>query len=279
MWVMDVKEELLKRYEFLFENRELILANCIIYDIEKDFLKSKIKELKSYGRKLKNNEENKASIELFNGIISSYEQSLVTPKPYLSSKTSKEYLEGLEEFILGDNPMEDTRLYCYIEKLKNNSEALTKARIMIYDLLEKRRKDILLSKIPPFTVWRILSYVRKKYPRNATVLYALDKYYNLDRYIIANDDCLTGYYVNYVDDNLSYNYPSRHILMNPFLYKGRDNEFEEEDDYHQEIDFLEFKSNSYPTKFANDLVELEYISSKGRVEVLKKIKSLTTISK
>jgi hypothetical protein len=279
MWVMDVKEELLKRYEFLFENRELILANCIIYDIEKNFLKSKLKELKTYGRKIKNNEANKASIELFKGILSSYEESLVTPKPYLSSKTSKEYLEVLEEFILGDNLMEDTRLYCYIEKLKNNSEALSKARIMIYDLLERRRKDILLSKIPPFTVWRILSYVRKKYPRNATVLYALDKYYNLDRYIIDNDDCLTGYYVNYVDKNVSYNYPSRYILMNPFLYKGHSNEFEEEDDYHEKMDFLEFKSNHYPTKFANNLVKLEYIPYKERVEVLNKIKRLTTIKK
>lgn len=43
---MDIQEELLKRYVYLNENKELILSNCIIYDIEKKYLKKQLKNVK-----------------------------------------------------------------------------------------------------------------------------------------------------------------------------------------------------------------------------------------
>lgn len=36
---MNIREELLKRYKYLYENKELILVNCIVYDIEKNIKK------------------------------------------------------------------------------------------------------------------------------------------------------------------------------------------------------------------------------------------------
>lgn len=42
-----VQDELMKRYLYLYENKDLILAMCINYGIEKDYYKKQIKKIKN----------------------------------------------------------------------------------------------------------------------------------------------------------------------------------------------------------------------------------------
>lgn len=99
---MNIQEDLLNRYKYLYENKELILANCIIYDIEKDYIKKELKKLKSSVRRINKPFENANLIDLVNNMISQYKKDLKTPKPYLSSKISENYVDMIEELILGD---------------------------------------------------------------------------------------------------------------------------------------------------------------------------------
>ena len=49
-----VQNELMKRYLYLYDNKDLILAMCINYGIEKDYYKKQIKKNKELIEKLKN---------------------------------------------------------------------------------------------------------------------------------------------------------------------------------------------------------------------------------
>ena len=276
---MNIQEELLRRYKYLYENKELILANCIIYDIEKKYIKKQLKKLRASIRKINKTDENAI---LINSIISKYKYDLKTPKPYLSSKISEDYVDMMEELILGDIELEETKLYKFIESIKENKEVLSNYNNMINDLEERRKKNKHLKNIPTFTVWKILSYVRKKYADNDVVLAALDKYYNIERFIIANDDCTYGYYIPEDEENISYDYPSSELYAsacgNAVVFNYRGNEFEEEDEYHDFIINDEIMDEFYPTQFAYDLANSEMLQNKQ--EILKpfsKIRTLTTI--
>ena len=277
---MNVQEELIRRYNYLLDNKELILANCIIYGIEKEYLKKTIKQQKNIIKQLKKDITSPGVaplIELAEKGIVSYEKKLKTPKAYLTSKPSKKYAEIIEEFILGDKNIEETKLYCYIESIKDNPKELLKYKTMINDLEERRNSSENLRKIPTFTVWKILSLIRDKYERNEVVLKALDKYYNLERYNIAKDDSEYGYYIPNNIEEYPQNYPSTNIYI-PFhdgtgvSYMHRRNKFEKEDDYFA-IDYNadELRENYYPTIFANELKNSEMISNKKELfkEIIK----------
>ena len=275
---MNIEEELLKRYNYLNDNKELILANCIIYDIEKDYIK---KQLKSLKRNIKNiNKDNELTI-LIKNLLQSYKEDLKKVKPYLSSNPSREYIDMLEELILGDTNIEETTIYKHIEYIKGNKNELKKYNKMIEDLEERRGNNYHLRKIPTFTVWKILSYIRKKYKNNIVVLSALDKYYNLDRYTIANEDCKYGYYITEYDD-LEGEYPDSSIYSsangNGVVITYRENEFEEEDNYYDiKNNNHKSKEKYYPSQFTNELANLEMIQNKK--DILKtnnKIKKITT---
>ncbi len=281
---MNIQEELLKRYKYLYENKELILANCITYNIEKDYIKKKIKELKTNLKKINKTEENQDLIKLLNSTISSYKNDLKKAKPYLSSKISEQYIDMMEELILGDVDLEESRLYKFIENIKENEELLSKYNSVINDLEERRSKNRHLKNISTFTVWKILSYVRKKYDGNITVLAALDKYYNLDRFTIANDDCSYGYYIPNDNENISYNYPSLSLYGSEcdscVIFNYRANEFEEEDKYHDSKLDSKITDQFYKTQFANALSKSDFIQNKfEKFKEINKTKTLTTINK
>lgn len=279
---MNIQEDLLNRYKYLYENKELILANCIIYDIEKGYIKKELKQLKSSFRRINKPFENANLIDLVNNMIFQYKKDLKAPKPYLSSKISENYVDMIEELILGDIELEKSRLYGFIEHIKENKDILTKYNGMINDLEERRSKNQHLKNIPTFTVWKILSYVRKKYENNATVLAALDKYYNIERFTIANDDCTYGYYIPEGKDNTSYDYPNLSLYTgtcgDEIIFNYRGNEFEEEDEYYDFISDNNLTDKFYPSKFANDLANSKMLQNKQEtLTTFSKIRILTTI--
>ena len=155
---------------------------------------------------------------------------------------------------------------------------------MIHDLEERRSKNQHLKSIPTFTVWKILSYVRKKYENNDTVLAALDKYYNIERFIIANDDCTYGYYIPEDEENISYDYPNLSLYTSAcgdgIIFDYRGNEFEEEDEYHDFISDDKLTNEFYFTQFAHDLANFEMIpNKKEKLKAFAKSRTITTIQK
>ena len=141
-----------------------------------------------------------------------------------------------------------------------------------------------MKSIPTFTVWKILSYVRKKYENNATVLAALDRYYNIERFIIATDDCIYGYYIPEGEKNISYNYPNSSLYASAcdsgIIFNYRGNEFEEEDEYHDFILDDKLTDEFYFTQFAHDLANSEMIpNKKEKLKAFAKSRTLTTMQK
>ncbi len=259
---MNIEEELLKRYQYLNENKELILANFIIDRTETKYIKKELKRIKSIAKSVKKDKELK---ELTKQLIEEYKNDLKETKPYLSSKSSERNLDVLEELILGDKPLETTRLYNYIEKIKQDEDLLSMFESKITKLEVRRNKNDHLKRIPTFTVWKILSYIRKKYENNITVQKALDKYYNLERYTIAKDDCDYGYYIP-EGAKTEKEYPDSSIYVSAngdgIISKYFGNEFEEEDKYKEIDGGIKMNENYYPTKFANELANLDMIQNK-----------------
>ena len=271
----NTQNELLKRYKYLNENKELILASCIVYGIDKENIKKKIKKLK----RLKTTNKNLA--QFIDKMLTSYKTDLKSPKAYLSSYSPSWYTNMLEELLLGDLELEDTKIYHRINTIKENEILFYQFKNMVNDLEQRRKKNQHLKRIPTFTVWKILSYVRNKYKNNKVVLSALDKYYNLDRYTIAQDDCMYGYYIEENIEKVSHNYPNSTLYGNShdscvsFSYQG--NKYEKEDDYFDYSDGTSLDDDFYPTQFAYDLANCEMVKNKEKVlkEYLEKVKALT----
>jgi hypothetical protein len=109
---------------------------------------------------------------------------------------------------------------------------------MISSLNERRQYNQWLKRVPTFTVWKILGYVRRNNLNNVVALEALDRYYNIDRTVMSGVDSDCGYELFgkecFDDDKLS-KYPDMTILSGVsgsyviFGYKG--NEYEIEDDF------------------------------------------------
>ena len=176
---MNIKEELIKRYSYLYENKELILAMCInIVEVKPNERKQELEKLKRGYKKLS---ADKMIIDNVETAIKNIDGS--TYEYYLFKDVSSEIVDLYEDFLLGDLPLEETGLYKHIEGVKTNPVYLEGFNNMINALEEKRNKNMHLKNIPTFTVWKILSYVRKKNINNKLALEVLDKYYNLDRYM------------------------------------------------------------------------------------------------
>ena len=186
---MDIiYDELIKRYMYLYENKELILAMCIRRINIDDLIRLDINEYKEYKKKL-----NISYNQLFDDIICSLYSELGKEKYYLCTEVEDEIIFAYEEFLFSDCPIEYTVLYKHIEGLKNCPLYLESVNDMINSLEERRCYNKWLSKIPTFTVWKILDYVRLKYLNNKVVLGALDKYYNIDRTVMTGLDSVCGY--------------------------------------------------------------------------------------
>ena len=295
-----VQEELMKRYLYLYDNKELILALCINYGIRENYYKEQIKkknELKKRLRKQLKNSKTKLDqtmddYEMFHLLLSTVEdeKSLKEPKPYLYAKVSDDIINAYEEFLFTDENMQDTNLYKHIEALKNNPVFLETVQEMINKLEERRQKNLHLKRIPTFTVWKILTYVKNKNKDNATVLDALEKYYNIDRYILTGINWESGYKLLPIDyetvEKLSA-FPNSRLIgesnaggeYSAVISEYPGNEFEEEDNYTAfdwSIEFDEQPSNNYSkTNFMTALASMSMLPEKLKSEMFQKVKALS----
>lgn len=228
---MNTRNEIIKRYMYLYQNKELILALCIGTGIEKEKLEKKIKESERllssnsvYNRELMKLELEKANYDLEH------------EKYYLMANVNDSIVDMYEDFLFSDKEMEELDLYKHIEGVKN-SKYLDVFNTLIENLESRRKINFYLKKVPTFTVWKILSYVRRKNIDNRLVLDALDKYYNIDRFMLTGDNYESGYKllesdINRLGEYCLVKYPSTILMTGGIINDFENNSFEIEDDYY-----------------------------------------------
>lgn len=242
-----VQEELIKRYLYIYENRDLILSLCINNGIEKDYYKKQLKSNKELIKKLKSKKikgtTDNEILALLMQLSNECKKNMHQEKPYLFATVSDDIVNAYEEFLFTDENMENTVLYIHIESLKSNPLFLETVHKSIDRLEERRQNNQWLKRIPTFTVWKILTYVRDKNSNNSIVLEALEKYYNLDRYIITGVNWESGYkllQIDYEEKEEELNRFSSSTLIgegkigeehSAIILDYPGNEFEKEDDY------------------------------------------------
>lgn len=249
-------DELQKRYIYLQENKELILAMCIKKECEKEYYLGEIKRLKSLIKNAISQDIKDLMITCMNDMI----KKLNMTDYYLCKEINEELSNAFEEFILGDKSIEETSLFKHIESVKKSDYYLILFNELIEELENRRKKNMHLSKVPTFTVWKILTYVRRKNLNNKIVKEALDKYYNLERYFLIGDDSNYGFIIPKGVSEEFPNYPSTDIITygkyGGIISAYRNNEFETEDDYYN---FFEEENDNeetkYYSKFALELSE------------------------
>ena len=266
----NVYNELMKRYTYLYENRELILSFGINKAIEMDKINKDIKELEYSKKTLKKykyvyGDNYEEIIKLFDMMISDCQNALKEPKYYLFDKIDDDLVMMFEEFLISDLSVEETRLYGFIERIKDTSELLNDVNIKIDGLLERRKNNRFLKDKDVFTVWRILTYVRNNNLGNDMILKVLDRYYNLDRYIRSGINFNSGYYFLEIDEIMYNEILNEQYLdsnSNNFIIGGvrndyersmivvsyDGNEFEKEDEYF---------TSEWVDKLINDDVDIE----------------------
>lgn len=223
---------------------------------------------------MKTKTEKKHLIKLIDILICNYKYKLNEEKYYLFYKVNTEIVNCFEEFLLGDNEVEQSDLYKHIEAVKK-SKYIETFNYLIEKVEERRNNNMHLQNIPTFTVWKILTYVRNKNINNKVVLGALDKYYNLDRCVLTSSDCECGYVFRENCFNDSFDYPTTTLTSfassNGIMFNYGGNEFEKEDSYYnfEEKDVKEENINEYLSSFANKLYKIDRISSEAKKQLLK----------
>lgn len=232
---MNTRNEIIKRYMYLYQNKELILALCIGTGIEKEKIEKKIKESERLlsSNSVYNRELMKLELENAN-------YDLEHEKYYLMANVNDSIVDMYEDFLFSDKEMEELDLYKHIEGVKT-SKYLSVFNTLIENLETRRKRIFHLKKVPTFTVWKILSYVRRKNIDNRLVLDAIDRYYNIDRFMLTGDNYESGYKllesdINRLGEYCLVKYPST-ILLTGLLTGGiindfENNSFEIEDDYY-----------------------------------------------
>lgn len=292
-----VQEELMKRYLYLYDNRELVLALCINYGIRENYYKEQIKKNELKKKLKRQSKQSKSKLdkimtdyEIYHLLLSTAEdeKNSKEPKPYLYAKVSDDIVNAYEEFLFTDGNIEDTVLYKHIEALKNSSIFLETVQETINNLEERRQKNLHLKRIPTFTVWKILTYVKNKNKDNAAALEALEKYYNIDRYILTGVNWNSGYKLLKSDYELGEElsrFPNSRLMgessvsgqYSAVIFDYHGNEFEEEDDYAAfdwSTEFEKQPSNNYSkTNFMAALVNIPMLPEELKKELYQKVKS------
>lgn len=264
---MNTKNEIIKRYMYLYQNKELILALCIGAGIEKEKLEKKIKESE---RLLSSNSV--YNRELMKLELKNANYDLEHEKYYLMANVNDSIVDMYEDFLFSDKEMEELDLYKHIEGVKN-SKYLDVFNTLIENLETRRKRNFYLKKVPTFTVWKILSYVRRKNIDNRLVLDALDKYYNIDRFMLTGDNYESGYKLLESDiyrlgEGSLVKYPSTILMTGEIINDFENNSFEIEDDYYDglfELSCIEEMS------LMSNLSVQDKESIKSRIETGKKL--------
>lgn len=281
METLEIKQELIKRYKYLYENKEVILALFIEAKIQTKTYKAKLrktKQTKKDAKRLKQEE----LYPIIDNCISYYKKALKTPKYYLMDKITDDDIEILEEFLFTDYDIEDTLLYRMTEYLKCDELYLKEANNKIQEIQERRNKNKILKDKEFITVWRILNYVRDKNKDNLTYIKALDKYYNLERYIKTGINWNSGYillesdvkeYINLEEDyNNSKN--NKEFICIEIIPNYLTNEFEQEDDYFifEWLNEEELKPISSYSSFMNGLNLIQNLTEQEKQQLYLELK-------
>ena len=287
-----VQEELIKRYLYIYEHRDLILALCINNGIEKEFYKNQLKSNKELIKKIKKQKvkstNNDEMLSLLIYLSSDCKKNMHQEKPYLFAKVCDDIVDAYEEFLFTDENMENTVLYKHIESLKSNPIFLEVFQESIERLEERRQKNQWLKKIPTFTVWKILTYVKNNNLNNAVVLEALEKYYNLDRYILTGVNWESGYKllpIDYETKEEELNRFSCSTIIGESSFGGQynaiildypGNEFEKEDNYFAFDWSMEFEhqplDNYSKTNFMTELATMPMLPEELKSDLYQRIK-------
>ena len=122
LWVVfmdeNIKIELIKRYMYLHENKDIILSLAINKGIEKQEIKECLDSL----RRLKKKSYTSDMKDLINVGISSCKKSLKEYKYYLFKDIDDSLINIFYEFLFADFDIIDTELYKIIENIKDNKQ-------------------------------------------------------------------------------------------------------------------------------------------------------------
>lgn len=233
----ETKNELIKRYAYLYENKECILALCAGKTEDENY--------------------------------------------YLNKSASADALTVFEEFLFTDRNIENTELFKYIELLKLSSKYYAAVNDVVERIEQRRQSDSHLSKLQTFTVWKILTYVRDNNLENKAVLNALDKYYNIDRYMLSYKNYTSGYILNEADEFIISNndYPSMYPSVNLEYTNGDEahtyyfSEYEREDNYYDTKGNDKVKHYKPTSLFMGELSTMDMISERDKQELYFRLNS------
>lgn len=138
------ENELIKRYVYLYQNKELILALCIDRDIEKEKIKSDIKKCENLIKRNSVCKENKKLNNFLKSLIEDCYLRLKKENYYLMSRVNEDIVSMFEEFLFSDDMMENSNLYKHIEAVKLNRNYLDSFNYLIESLEERRQTNIQL---------------------------------------------------------------------------------------------------------------------------------------
>ena len=177
-----VKEELIKRYKYIYENATIILAPYM-YEQTKEEREKLNSEYKKDG---------------YEALIS--DKLLI----YLK-KLPVELLLDLESFLLSDVPLNESKLYIELEAKKKNPEYLAKVKNGLL-LLEKdnaNKSSLFQTKLD---FWKVLLKVRDfvneqsgDLKNKEKKLSSLDEYFRINRYSNNEKVWTSGFSINFKD--------------------------------------------------------------------------------
>lgn len=166
MTLEQAKQELVRRYRYLYENAYFILAPYMYEQTEQEFQSLVEDNLKKYGDRL-----------------------LKRPLIYLNINRLDSINALFEEFLLSDKPMEESSLYQMIEGKRNDKDYLDKVKkgLALVEKEDKNTKyEMLKRKLGIGEVLRkVFDYIEEQsgdLKNKARKLYILDQYYRILRY-------------------------------------------------------------------------------------------------
>ena len=166
MTLEQAKQELVRRYRYLYENAYFILAPYMYEQSEEEFKKQVDEYLKKFNDGL-----------------------LKKPQIYLKINRLDNINSLFEEFLLSDKPMEESTLYQMVESNRNNKDYLDKVKKGL-ELVEKKNADEQYEMFKTkLSIWEILGKVSDYIEEQSgdlnnkkNKLYVLDQYYRIARY-------------------------------------------------------------------------------------------------
>lgn len=164
MTIDQAKQELVRRYRFLYENAYFILAPYMYEQSKEKFENMVKKDTEKYGR-----------------------ISFTEPLIYLNISTLDDINSLFEEFLLSDKPMEESKLYKLVNSKRNDKEYLEQVKKGL-ELLEKLNTREACNK-ENLSIWKILNatsdYIIEQsgdLKNKKRKLSIIDEYYRIARY-------------------------------------------------------------------------------------------------